>query len=78
MRRLEGLGADKLYPAHGETGISGRKVGSRQIEADLKHRADREMQVLKALKNEGMQLGEIVDAVYGPLPDDLKKAASKR
>lgn len=76
MRKLQSLGAAKLYPSHGDMGVPGHKVRSRQIDADLKHRKDREDQVLAALKREAMQLPEIVTAVYGQLPDDLRKAAS--
>ena len=66
-----------LYPSHGETPVGGEKVGNRQIAQDLKHRADREAQVLQALSKTPASIEEIVARVYGHLPEDLHRGASK-
>ena len=77
MRRIEALRPVSLYPSHGETPVSGGKVGNRQISRDLQHRSEREAQILQALSNSPSNIEEIVTKVYGSLPEDLKRGASK-
>lgn len=77
MRKIEAMQPISLYPSHGETPVGGGKVGNRQITQDLKHRADREAQVLQALRETPANIEDIVARVYGPLPEDLHRGASK-
>lgn len=63
------INPEVLYTAHGEPKVSGNK-----IQADLRHRKEREEQILKGL-NGRMKDDEIMRAVYGELHPGLVQAA---
>ena len=68
---LEGLG--RLYPGHGPV----VEEGKLKIEEYIKHRVERESQILRVLESRGaLPLEEIVRVVYPSLESNLFKAAS--
>lgn len=70
LYRMQQLGVQKLYPAHGDTPVNANK-----IEENIAHRISREEQVAGVLNESGMSLEEVVGQVYPELPEDLRKVA---
>ena len=62
LERVRSLGARVLYPAHGPA----FEDAAAALDAYVRHRRDRERQVLAALGGGAARAGELVDAVYGP------------
>ena len=72
LERVRSLDARTLHPAHGPSFDDACAA----IDAYLRHRADRERQVLAALRRGAADEDAIVAAVYGAaLPDELRDAA---
>jgi glyoxylase-like metal-dependent hydrolase (beta-lactamase superfamily II) len=62
LERVRALGAKVLYPAHGAPFTDPAAA----IDAYIRHRHDRERQVLDALRGGAGSVHEVVAAVYGP------------
>jgi glyoxylase-like metal-dependent hydrolase (beta-lactamase superfamily II) len=62
LERVRGLGARVLYPAHGPPFTDPPAA----IDAYIRHRRDRERQVLNALREGARSVGGVVTSVYGP------------
>jgi hydroxyacylglutathione hydrolase len=62
LERVRGLGARVLYPAHGPPFPDPPAA----VEAYLRHRRERERQVLEALRGGATSVRSVVAAVYGP------------
>lgn len=72
LERVRGLGARVLYPAHGPPFTDPDSA----IDAYIRHRHEREEEVLAALRAGAASVDEVVAAVYGPeLPPELARAA---
>lgn len=70
LYKVRNLDPTILYPGHGETNIP----APLKIQESIKHRADRENQVLNAIEFP-MNAEEIVNKVYGDLQGKIKAAA---
>jgi hydroxyacylglutathione hydrolase len=62
LERVRDLGARVLYPSHGPPFDD----PSAALDTYLRHRRDRERQVLDALRGGARSVGSVVEAVYGP------------
>jgi len=72
LKRVRGLGARVLYPAHGPPFTEPDTA----IDAYIRHRREREAAVLAALRAGAASTDEVVAAVYGAeLPPGLGRAA---
>lgn len=72
LDRMAGLGADVLYPAHGDPITDPRAA----IDRYRRHRAERIAQVESALRTPPATLDDLLDSVYGgALPATLRGAA---
>ncbi len=72
LERVRGLDARVLYPAHGPPFCDPPAA----VDAYIRHRHDRERQVLVALRGGAASVRDVVAAVYGPLlPPTLAFAA---
>jgi glyoxylase-like metal-dependent hydrolase (beta-lactamase superfamily II) len=64
LRRVEGLGVRRIYPAHGPVIEDARG----KIQEYLDHRMLRERQILEALGAGGRTIPELVKAIYADVP----------
>ncbi len=71
LARLVSLRPTRLFPGHGDPVDDA--VG--RLEAYRRHRLERSAQVREALRRGASSAGEVLAAVYGPLPAGVKKAA---
>lgn len=62
LERVRGLGARTLYPGHGSPFTEPEAA----IDTYIRHRRERERQVLEALRGGASSVTEVVAAVYGP------------
>lgn len=62
LERVRGLGARTLYPGHGPSFTEPEAA----IDAYIRHRRERERQVLEALRGGATSVTGVVAAVYGP------------
>lgn len=72
LHRIKALRPKRLLPGHGPAIDEPAAV----IDEYVRHRAEREAQILNAL-NTARSVNEIVEQVYGVLPDPLRTAASE-
>jgi glyoxylase-like metal-dependent hydrolase (beta-lactamase superfamily II) len=73
LRRLRDLRPRAIYPGHGPAVFDG--VG--KLDEYLRHRAQRETQVLEVLRRGPRTAAEIVPEVYGTYPTELLPAAAR-
>ena len=71
LRRIRALAPHRLLPGHGPPVAEPAVL----IDEYLKHRADRERQIVAALRSGRRTLQEIVDEVYENLAEPLVRAA---
>ncbi len=71
LRRVNKLGCRVLLPAHGTPYGPGSSI----ISKVLKHRLDREEQILSCLRERPMTLGELLPRVYGEIGAIARKPA---
>ena len=69
LKRKENL----YYPGHGAPLKNAKKM----VLAQLRHRNEREADILNSISNMGCKIDEIVDSVYSNLSENLKIAASR-
>jgi glyoxylase-like metal-dependent hydrolase (beta-lactamase superfamily II) len=62
LERLKGLGARVIYPAHGPPITDPLDA----LDRYLRHRQDREAQVLDGLRDQSVSAEQLTDQVYGP------------
>ena len=71
LRRIRALAPRRLLPGHGPVVTEPAAL----IDEYLRHRADRERQIVAALRGGRRTLQDIVDEVYGSLAEPLVRAA---
>jgi glyoxylase-like metal-dependent hydrolase (beta-lactamase superfamily II) len=71
LRRVRALGPQRLLPGHGPVVEDPAAL----IDAYLAHRAEREAQILAAIRSGAKTPDEIVESVYGALEPELRGAA---
>jgi hydroxyacylglutathione hydrolase len=72
LRRIRALGPRRLHPGHGPIVDDPAAL----IDAYLQHRAEREQQIVEALRSGCQSPQTIASRVYGPLPDTIARAAA--
>jgi glyoxylase-like metal-dependent hydrolase (beta-lactamase superfamily II) len=73
LQRVRDLGPRRLLPGHGPIIENPTAL----IDGYIRHRADREAQILAALANNPLSVPEIVGVIYENLADELKRAAAE-
>jgi glyoxylase-like metal-dependent hydrolase (beta-lactamase superfamily II) len=73
LRRVQALGAERIYPAHGPV----VEDAPAKIQEFIDHRLERERQVLDVLGNGVDTIPEIVKVIYAEVPTMLHKMAAQ-
>jgi glyoxylase-like metal-dependent hydrolase (beta-lactamase superfamily II) len=72
LRRVQSLGAERIYPAHGPV----IENAAAKIQEYIDHRLERERQILDALGNGVRTIPDMVRAIYVDVPAKLHMAAA--
>jgi glyoxylase-like metal-dependent hydrolase (beta-lactamase superfamily II) len=73
LRRVQALGARRIYPAHGPV----IEDGPAKIQEYIDHRLERERQIVEALGNGARTIPEMVKVIYADVPEKLHAMAGK-
>ncbi|MDP9326770.1 MAG: MBL fold metallo-hydrolase [Actinomycetota bacterium] len=73
LERMRGLGARTIYPGHGPVVFD----AAAKLEEYVRHRADRETQVLAALAAGRVTIDAMVEEIYTGYPSDVRPLAAR-
>jgi glyoxylase-like metal-dependent hydrolase (beta-lactamase superfamily II) len=73
LERMQRLGARTIYPGHGPLVFD----AAAKLEEYVRHRADREIQVLAALAAGNATIGSMVEEIYAAYPSDVRPLAAR-
>jgi glyoxylase-like metal-dependent hydrolase (beta-lactamase superfamily II) len=73
LERMRGLGARTIYPGHGPVVFD----AAAKLDEYVRHRGDREIQVLAALAAGTTTIGAMVEEIYAGYPSDVRPLAER-
>lgn len=73
LERMRGLGARTIYPGHGPVVFD----AAAKLEEYVRHRADREIQLLAALADAPRTIAAMVEEIYAGYPPDVRPLAAR-
>jgi glyoxylase-like metal-dependent hydrolase (beta-lactamase superfamily II) len=73
LERMRGLGARTIYPGHGPVVFD----AAAKLDEYVRHRGDREIQVLAALAAGTTTIGAMVEEIYAGYPPDVHPLAAR-
>jgi glyoxylase-like metal-dependent hydrolase (beta-lactamase superfamily II) len=73
LERMRGLGARTIYPGHGPVVFD----APGKLEEYVRHRAEREEQVLAALADGSATIAAMVEQIYAEYPPDVRPLAAR-